>query len=561
MPKAAPLVPSPPRLSRSSRWLSISSLRNAILGNHIIEYLKKNRKTNKNSNYSNENYVMSQGNTFEEHVLRSILNKFPLDSVDLSEHKFSEQRYTETLAHLRRGTSVIAQGALRNYQDMTMGFPDLILKGSAFKDLFSEQFLERLPEALKESVYYIIDIKWSTLNLKADNVGLLKTPQTVYYQSQVTLYTTALNVNLPGNKAEVAFILGRGYQGTGIKSDNCFDALAVVDLKGESYFKDCLLKALHWTRRLPGLLEKPLLNIKTLQNDSRSNKLRNDAIAQGNITCLWGCNEVNQRLAAEKGITSFRDVRCTPEALGIPESSYKAKVLHRILKVNKENTERLVSPKRLPPGSPIQECGTAMTEVFLDFEAVSCLFDNFSTFPIKETRNRIFLIGYTTNDRVYHRNLSEDLTDASEEKIFLDFLRFCQSKKEVKVFHWGAYESVNMRKLYARYPQGQGVFPETSLNLTDVCAYIKSIPLAIRGCYNFSIKSVYPALVALSLIQSPLAAERSDLENGLDAMIQAYAAYTGTRNAEKLTSVLTYNQSDCDHLLDIVLFLRTLSVP
>lgn len=564
MPKCQATKQRPviPRLSRSSRWLSISSLRNAILGNHIIDFLKRKALNRTRNGSRPDTLLMAQGNTFEERVLSSIKNTFGTGFVDLSEYKFSDLRYSETLRHLRTGTPVIAQGALKNYTDMTMGFPDLILKGSAFKEVFPKDFLEQFTE-LTHDKYYVIDIKWATLHLKADNKSLLKTPQTTYYQAQVTLYTSALNECLPKNNVKHAFILGRGYTTVNGPKENCFDMLAVVDLEGDSHFKQTYKEALEWTRGIHSVQTPPSVNMKALTHvgyDVRAERLKAEARDQGNITCLWGCNDVNRNIASRHGIVSFRDPRCTPSVLGVL-SGYKEKVLSRILKVNRiPETKSPVTPKRLPAGS-IVDTVPGTTEIFLDFEAVSCLFDNFSTFPIKETGHRIFLIGYLLRGEggdKYHRELAEDLTDQSEERMLIRFLEFCKGLPNVRIFHWGSYEAVNFKKLYMKYPLAAETFPLESLNMVDVCAYIKSVPMGIRGCYNFSIKSVYPSLVSLSLIQPRDLSYESPVQvvqDGLEAMTHAYKAYNGI-NDKKIHDVLTYNKSDCDHLMEIVMFLR-----
>ncbi len=224
-------------------WICATATRNYILKDPLLDWLKYNyssvinnpsytnaivrAKGSKSQNNFTE-FIMEQGKKFESHVIGSLYTRFGSDVVvniggDLNPK--SKVKVQETIDAMDKGVPIIYSGLLHNEYNKTYGIPDLIVRSDWINDLVSVAPLtdreETIPaKKLKNYVkssrsgmsppyhYRIIDIKFSTINLRSDSVHILNSGSFPAYKSQLCIYNDALS-RVQGYNPRKAYILGR----------------------------------------------------------------------------------------------------------------------------------------------------------------------------------------------------------------------------------------------------------------------------------------------------------------------------------------------------------------
>ena len=262
-------ISAPRDANWEGEWISATATRNHLLRDPVVDWLKynysgfvtRNPTYTKNilgavNNRRNPNsfieYIMGQGCTFESHVIRLLTKKFGKDLIvniggELNSH--SSEKVAETVSAMNIGIPIIYSGLLHNPEMKTYGIPDLIVRSDWINNIAKIHVLDRAqthisalrlrdihdPDTTSRYHYLIVDIKFSTLYLRADGVHILNTGSFPAYKSQLYIYNEAL-ARIQGYNPQKAFILGRKWRfsskGETYKGKSCFDRLGTIDYTG-----------------------------------------------------------------------------------------------------------------------------------------------------------------------------------------------------------------------------------------------------------------------------------------------------------------------------------------
>jgi len=101
-------------------------------------------------------------------------------------------------------------------------------------------------------------------------------------------------------------------------------------------------------------------------------------------------------------------------------------------------------------------------------------------------------------------------------------------------------------------PPAEETNTETGLHWVDLCTVFQKEPIAIPGCFDFQLKHVVRALVAIGKLPSTHLWAQGGVQDGLAAMHRAEAVYEAGSACSGLEEVRKYNKADVLVLVDIV---------
>jgi hypothetical protein len=148
---------------------------------------------------------------------------------------------------------VIFGGLLINSKNSTYGYPDIIVLGK-----WITKFIHSPPSVnIDDNIYYIIDIKSSTITLI--NGGKYVSSSSLFegYKTQIWVYKEALD-QIQNCDSLCGFILGKKYKYVQDKNDihinNSFYTLGLIDYEHElekgNDFENKVLKSVKWSYEL-----------------------------------------------------------------------------------------------------------------------------------------------------------------------------------------------------------------------------------------------------------------------------------------------------------------------
>lgn len=585
----------PNKKARINLWIAPSNIKNYMINDPILDFLDIEHKSKKpirrrpilNKSTMPETFtdaLMYQGKLFEEEVYALLKRRFKRDIVNIDGSLLPNERSTKfkkTLKHIKKGTPIIYQGVLIDAVNNRHGIPDLLVRNDYINHIVSEPTHETDPA--NPNYYCVIDIKYATLQLRADGEHLLSANWSNYYKSQLYIYNECL-AKIQRYNPNKAYVLGRQWvytkQNIQYRGDNCLDRLGVVDFAAtDSHIPEQVASAEHWVRDLranyqdwslaPYLapskshkddLQKGLYQLPCDELYPNMCNARDDPYVQtklklahniGEITTIWMCGPKQRDLAHTQGVFSWRDPRCTAKLLGF--NGKREQIVDRILEVNRQDKHRIL-PKRFSFGSTNPDS----IEFFVDFEALNGVIEDFKEFPAAQESTTVFMInvGYATREKYKFKQFSADSLSPKDEKhIFtkaINFINKKSSKYKVKnpmLFHWGDYEPVQWDRVSATH-----ILPKLQATWYNLHRVFLEEPIAIKDCFDYSLKSVVPALHKHGLIDNTWDTKLT----GKDSTSVALKYYK-SGNKREWEEFKVYNQMDCRVLYDIIELLRTRS--
>lgn len=551
-------------------WVSGTDIRNFLINDTLVDWLKLySPKIRRENNF--KNYIMEAGNDFEKQVVSYITkNRFPIVSIS---NEISPKTYTETVNSMMQGIPIIHSAPFENHKNNTKGIIDLIVR-SDFLHVFADE--NPLPENLRnykapylqgDYHYVVIDIKFSTLPLRADGKHLLNSGNYPAYKGQLRIYTEAIG-EIQGYTPQYAYILGRRWvytsKGNNYSSKNCFNKLGVVDYNDiDNDYIQKTKEAINWVRNvrlngqnwsvIPPSREElyPNLCVDSAEWNSEKKEIADNI---GDITQIWYCGIKNRKKAIEQGVNSWRDLKCNSDILGI--SGERGKIIDMILNINRQTKDK-IRPSKLK--TDISE----ENEIFVDFETFCDIFSDFKELPEQPKTDRIFMIGVYYKGE--YKNFVVKNTSLEEEyRIMDEFMIFLKQNNFPKVWFWHA-EQMLWEKAEDRQLNRVSENEEKSDNIidnwcikkwADLCKVFKDEPIVIKDCFKFGLKSVAEAMRKHGMISSKI---ESECHSGLEASVKAWKVYQVNQNPEKDPAILDitkYNKFDVKVLWEILTYLR-----
>lgn len=572
----------------------------------------------KESNF--RDYILNKGVEFEAKVVAYLFARFGNNIRQVSHDKDDIKKYSkfvETVNLMKQGCPIIVQAVLHDKDMAVFGCADLIVR-SDWIDEFIKDFdtssLARqktikhpAPGLNKASYHYrIIDIKFKTLSLTADGIGLLNTGTIPACKAQVILYNKMLG-KIQKYEPDECYLLGRGFKYTSKDEtyigNNCFDKLGTVFPHDRDIGYLPRIKAgIKWKRELKMDGEKwqilPIPSRPELYPNMNNaydfpyhgiKKELADSISD--ITQLWYCGVKNREIAFTNGIRNWRDKKCTAKLIGVNGPTI-GRILQKMLDFNHGILgNHLMIPQKIKNNWDNWRSKHQRLEFYIDFENFNSIIDDFSSFPVKDNMGEfIFMagIGYRdkNNEWVYKCFYAKEITLNAEHDMFDELHRYvasvCREWKDNDpiFYHWGNAEKHLYEKMIERHESFLRNKRWRPPRFCDFLNIMKDEPILIKGVMSFGLKDVGNGMNRLGLIDLSWPADI----NGQDAMIQCLDLYrssavskdtadrdttdaavsgdTADRNMAdigqnpKYKDIIDYNEIDCKMICEIINRLR-----
>ncbi len=147
-------------------------------------------------------FIMDMGNKYEEVVVTKI--KKMCDEQKLTYKDIDRKAgYHQTKEAFLQKTDVIFQAQVKDWDQNIVGYPDILIKVSAFKKIFGDAKVKHLPD----KNYVVFDVKYSSFNQKENNIED-DNDYTHFVRGQIACYTLILNKMLK-QKVDIAFIISK----------------------------------------------------------------------------------------------------------------------------------------------------------------------------------------------------------------------------------------------------------------------------------------------------------------------------------------------------------------
>jgi len=541
-----------------------SQLKNYILNDPLIDYLdyyKINKITDlpdiqrENSLFNSEfdTFIMMKGIDFERKIIDQY--KYPILHI---EGPISYESYYKTVRALINKTPIIYQGVLFDFKNKTYGCPDLIIRGDYLKLIYNET------KDINDELYYIIDIKYSTITLSSDESFICNTGFVPVFKGQILVYTIALNEILNQNVTK-GFILGKKYVNTKNKIKTTvyndeYNKLAEINYSTfDSNYYDLINKAKEWIFKLRthghtwSLLPKPSVqelypNMSNNKDGKWHNIKKELAEEIKDLTLIVNVGYKERLTAFSKGVYSYDDNNCSSEVLGINGS--KSIMINKILEINSSYCLDIIKPDKIIYNeNNWRQTKMSQCEFFIDYETTNDF----------EKNNFIFMIGvgYKNNDCWdFKCFISKNNSESEQQNMFNYFwehinLKLKEQNKEEPIFiHWTSAEPVFYNKIKSKFS-----LPEK--NFLDLYSVFINEPITIKGAFNYSLKTIAKTMYKHNLIQTSWSTS-SMCNNGLDALLQGNKLYATKSDLvlDDMKDISYYNEIDCKVLYEILLYLR-----
>lgn len=557
---------------------SATKVKNYILKDPLQDWINLYDTTEKQPTPYFMQFLQEKGKQFETAVVNYLSTLFPVIFVD---SVITPQSCEKALSLIKQNTPVLHSVPFVDTENNTKGIIDLLIRSDYLSKFLSQKDPEyKLPiEEDTPPHYVVIDIKFSTLPLRADGIHLLNSGFYSFYKSQVYIYNQYIG-RIQNHTPRYSYILGRRYRYTSkyitYSSDKCLDRLGTIDFSGvdssvKKQTEDALnwLTLLHqdgkdWTLSPPSV---PQLYPNMCINATPRKKEIADSL--GDITQLWNCGIKHRENAFKNNIKSWRDLRCTSSSLGI--SGLRARIIDEILNVNRGNSP--ISPQKIQ--NNIFDWRTPENEMFVDFETFADIFADFSDLPTQGRTNIIFMIGvyYLEDDHYQYKNFVIDSISPEEEyRIMNEFITFIKDRGNPKLWYWHAddriWEKAEDKMMDNAVEKGDIAKGDNivdnwgNLKWADLCYIFREEPIVVKGCFKFGLKEIASAMKKNNLISTEL---ESDCKTGIDASIQAWEVFTKNNfrtrsqnpvNNPVIKDIALYNKYDVKVLFEILSYLR-----
>jgi hypothetical protein len=588
------------------------------------QILSNNEKKKIKEEYENNRKYLQVyfegGLTFEDKIMKSLKQKFGEKFIMLKENAYNgitDQDFNITIKAMQSGFPIIAQAVLYNYHNNTRGIADLIVRSDYVNKIMKNPILTQEEEKIKAPNlngnyhYVIIDIKWSTLHFSSKSNNVLKEGRIPAYKGQLAIYNCILG-NIQGYFPEKAYLLGKGWKREKtIKREtitewnrDCFDQLGVIDYNGiDNIFIQKTADAIKWYNDVSvngknwSPLNPPNNNENMYPNMSNDDLVwgyvkKEIAEKIGEITKICHVGIKERKALHKKCIYSYYDPKCTSENMGLG-STETANKINAILDINRDNQYNIFPEKIINNMCNWQE--SSPVDFYFDFETLNEQFTknykdmDIDDFSVSNASGLIFEIGVgwiENNLWNFKKYYIDKVSQEEEAKIIEKFYKFIlsksleldpQKKYYPRLFHWTNAERNNLKDANIRhngkfaefigevdikFVDMYKVFSGGRILNTDKNEYDEYEPIAIKGAFNYKLKTIGKALYNLGKIQTQW--PDTDITNGQIAMLEAIKYYKNKMNnciTEKdhqiFDDIIKYNEIDCKMIWDIVNYFRT----
>lgn len=616
-------------------WVSASSTRNYLIKDPLLDWLAYHassfalkkpqyasnivKASNTRSEANFTEFIMAQGNEFESKVMEYLYRHHDDVIVDIggngSANSRSEQKMRDTIAAMNRGVPIIYSGVLHNPDNQTYGVPDLIVRSDWLSEIVQTSPINEEDERISAPLlrdpysderapiapryhYRIVDIKFTTLYLRADGVHILNASSFPAYKGQMYIYTLALG-RIQGYTPDCAYILGRKWtfktKGGTFKSNSCVDKLGVINYSTvDLEYVDKTNKAIAWIKDMRkngadwDINDVPLCRPELYPNMSNYHDYpwhgvkKQLAIDNKEITDLWMCGVKNREIAIANRVYKWTDPACTTFTLGV-NGLATSRVLKEILAINRDCRLFKVQPQVIQNNDQGWQQRQQL-EMFVDFEFVNDVVSDFSQMPRVDAKAVIFMIGVGyyeifSGNWVYKEFTVNSLTQSEECRICTEFSDYVRQEANwfnclnPLLVHWSNAENWQWENAYSKHegierawiPSKKTVREdqlETQPRWFDLLQVFRKEPVVIKGCLGFGLKEVAGVLAEHGLITTKWDTSSSCVD-GTGAMLGAFKASKDAKarglklkDMPLIREIAKYNEVDCKVVGEIMQYIR-----
>lgn len=557
------LVPALSIPIKKKMWISPTKLRNCVLEDHLMDYIQLHMEHNKIMKQRPDPfllYLFEKGDEFENKVVRYI-NSNITPVVTMAESHFSKESLDKVKEMMYAGVPVIHSAPLTNRYNTTRGVSDLIVRSDYLNKIVYNTYLPeeeckpapKLPGSPNYH-YVVIEIKFSTINLKSDAKSMSKTGNLKFYMVQSYIYSLALSY-IQGYLPP-AFILGRKYtytqRGIQQKIMNSLDKLARIDFTDD--IVSTTKEALKWVRDLNAHWSKyslaPPNDVRLYPNMCVANDMwgEKSKIAKDlyELTMISGVSISEREKAISNGVYGWHDPRCCSEIMGITNED-KARYIDAIIRINRDKTEHVFTNKIT------YDFSSYHNDAYIDFEIFQDMFGDLSDFPLNTSMQTIFMIG-VLHKGIYKSFIINTIDHLEEERIMYEFIEYLTSLTCKNVWYWHA-EIPFWKSAIERHPNLK-YSPKFTSNWLNLMSIVKYNAFAVKGCFTYGLKNIVNALTSHGLINFK---HLSDCQDGMTASIRAYNYYKKKIEPSAspvIKDIENYNMYDCKAMVEIIKFLK-----
>lgn len=545
-------------------------------------------------------YIMEQGMIFEKKVMKLLTKKFTENRICKINGGASKGRdpskVIETFEAMNQGIPFIHGGVLHNLENKTFGVCDLLVRSDWLKYLVNsptdspislDDEMIKAPDLDGNWHYRVVDIKFSSLQLRADGIHLLNSGTFPAYKSQLFIYNKALK-EMQGYEPPCTYILGRRWKystrGDTFSGFDCFDKLGTINYDGvDNDYPQSTEDALKWIRKVKSpqaskwnILKYPLKFEELYPNMSNRydhpwHSLKKVISSETKeLTSLWNVGPKNRSIALSEGINNWMDPKLDAKTLGINGNKISG-VLDKIIDINRSPKDKIL-PKIVSNNFGMWKDPNNV-EFFVDFETSNAAMFSIKKIPFARTENFIFMIGvgYISNGKFIYKDFTVDkMTFDEEERICNEFIEFINSSAKgpismevsksvkAKCFHWAPAEDTVWRETMRRHP----LIKNSEINWIDMLEIFKKEPIVIKGALTFCLKDVATAMFKHGFIQTSWDSS-SECVDGQTAMVvvnkvhmMAKELKVSMKQIPIMHDIIKYNKVDVQVLCEILSYLR-----
>ena len=567
--------------------VSATHTHNYMINDTLVDWLKSRsrRGTRRTPVYTQNKgfgqFIMRKGIEFETALVKHI-HDYRIPVVTVSDY-ITDETCRTAINLMKQGVPVLHSVPVKNNYNRTQGVIDLLVRSDWLCNLvdldpLSEQEQTKSAPRLNGDYHYVVvDIKFSTLPLRADGVHILNTGHYRAYKSQLLIYTQAVG-RIQGYTAPYAFIMGRRWKYTSKKITNhgfsCLDRLGKIDydVTDRSYIKETK-NAINWVRDVkengsswsispPSRIELyPNMCLDSGKWNSEKAKI---AELNGEMTNVWNVGSKHRNTAIKAGITSWKDPDCTAAVMNI--GGKRGPVIDEILKINQQTTDKI---RPAVVQNNINGWKEKCNEVYVDFETLSDIFSGFGDLPQQKSSDMIFMIGVGLEKDgkwEYHSFICKAPTMEEEYRIMDDYMKFMRDLDNPKAHYWHAEKSFWKRAENRQFDlacadnnvdRKDHISDDwTTPEWCDMLHIFKYEPIVIKGCFKFGLKAIAKSMKDHGMITASI---DSSCNSGMMAMVNAWECYQSANdpaNTATMKDISRYNEFDVKVLWEIMGYLR-----
>lgn len=472
-------------------------------------------------------YNALDNNHFVDYLLHTELKDHEHNKTDFDEHRRQEKlKLKEEVASFMRGktdvTSELSSRELVDRENNIYVLVDYVLSGSTIRAAFPTDDWD---PCAGDS--YPVLVRNVSVGHKRRSNCILNTATTKKIKVDLTFACQALGVS-------TGVVVGKNMK------------MGILDLDNyDSDYRNVAHRAASWAHYIrshhstmsidPPSAWELYPNMKVADEDSViASRKKAHALKNHEITLIWQLGQKEREICLSKGITSWVDDRLSSSMFNFGDA--KSKALDTILEANR-SCAKIVVRRDL-----IKDC-CEEGDVFIDIETLG---------NMHEISDFVFMVGLGYG-RDEFKCIVADTVDMEGEKVVInEMLEFLRSVGCKRLLHWAPYEV----KVFTEVENRHSISFLPLFQWIDLCEEVKNSGFCPRGAFNFSLKSVVPAMHDLGMIEIMW---DSSCTNGHAAMISAFNAYK-TRDRVVLEDIESYNRVDVVSTMQIWRYLLSIKI-